>query len=221
MKRSEINGIIRQFEDMLARHCFALPPFTGFTPEQWAEAGHEWDEVRQAGLGWDVTDYGLGQYEKTGLALITLRNGLPGGKPYAEKIMLSQPLQVCPLHFHWKKTEDIINRGGGELMFILYNADADGNRLDTDVTLHRDGRRVTVPAGVPFGLMPGESLTLEPLCYHAFYASEAGSVLVGEVSSCNDDVADNRFFESIGRFPAVEEDEPPYRLLCTEYPPAP
>ena len=38
MKRSEINGIIRQFEDMLARHCFALPPFTGFTPEQWAEA---------------------------------------------------------------------------------------------------------------------------------------------------------------------------------------
>ena len=221
MKRSEINGIIRQFEDMLARHCFALPPFTGFTPEQWAEAGHEWDEVRQAGLGWDVTDYGLGQYEKTGLALITLRNGLPGGKPYAEKIMLSQPLQVCPLHFHWKKTEDIINRGGGELMFILYNADTDGNRLDTDVTLHRDGRRVTVSAGVPFGLMPGESLTLEPLCYHAFYASEAGSVLVGEVSSCNDDVADNRFFEPIGRFPAVEEDEPPYRLLCTEYPPAP
>lgn len=120
MKRSEINGIIRQFEDMLARHCFALPPFTGFTPEQWAEAGHEWDEVRQAGLGWDVTDYGLGQYEKTGLALITLRNGLPGGKPYAEKIMLSQPLQVCPLHFHWKKTEDIINRGGGELLSLIH-----------------------------------------------------------------------------------------------------
>ena len=46
-------------------------------------------------------------------------------------------------------------------------------------------------------------------------------MLVGEVSSCNDDVADNRFFEPIGRFPAVEEDEPPYRLLCTEYPPAP
>ena len=57
MKRSEINGIIRQFEDMLARHCFALPPFTGFTPEQWAEAGHEWDEVRQAGLGWDAVSY--------------------------------------------------------------------------------------------------------------------------------------------------------------------
>lgn len=220
MKRSEINAVIRGFEAMLAEHRFALPPFTGFSPAQWAQAGSEWDEVRQAKLGWDVTDYGLGRYAQTGLALITLRNGLPGGKPYAEKIMLSGPGQVCPLHFHWKKTEDIINRGGGELMFELYNADREGRRLDTDVTVRRDGRRVTVAAGRPFGLKPGESLTLEPYCYHAFYGGASGSVLVGEVSSCNDDDGDNRFFEPIGRFPAIEEDEPPYRLLCTEYPPA-
>ena len=28
------------------------------------------------------------------------------------------------------------------------------------------------------------------------------------------------FLKPLGRFPTVEEDEPPYRLLCTEYPKA-
>ena len=46
------------------------------------------------------------------------------------------------------------------------------------------------------------------------------NVIVGEVSMCNDDNTDNRFEEAQGRFPTVEEDEPPYRLLCTEYPAA-
>ena len=45
-------------------------------------------------------------------------------------------------------------------------------------------------------------------------------MLIGEVSMCNDDNTNNRFYEEMGRFPAVEEDEPPYRLLCNEYPPA-
>ena len=45
-------------------------------------------------------------------------------------------------------------------------------------------------------------------------------MLLGEVSQCNDDLNDNRFNPPVGRFPAIEEDEPPYRLLCTEYPPA-
>ena len=45
-------------------------------------------------------------------------------------------------------------------------------------------------------------------------------MLLGEVSQCNDDNADNRFYERLGRFPTIEEDEPPYRLLCSEYPAA-
>ena len=51
--------------------------------------------------------------------------------------------------------------------------------------------------------------------------SSTGPVLLGEVSQCNDDNTDNRFNPPMGRFPAIEEDEPPYRLLCNEYPPAP
>ena len=46
----------------------------------------------------------------------------------------------------------------------------------------------------------------------------SGSELIGEVSQCNDDKIDNRFYEDIGRFPKIEEDEEPYRLLCNEYP---
>jgi len=37
---------------------------------------------------------------------------------------------------------------------------------------------------------------------------------------CNDDNGDNRFYLPAGRFPEIEEDEPPYRLLCNEYPAA-
>ncbi len=43
-------------------------------------------------------------------------------------------------------------------------------------------------------------------------------MLIGEVSMCNDDNTDNRFLKPLGRFPTIEEDEAPYRLLCNEYP---
>jgi len=42
-------------------------------------------------------------------------------------------------------------------------------------------------------------------------------VLVGEVSSINDDLDDNRFYGGMGRFPEIIEDQPPYRLLATDY----
>ena len=226
MKRSRINAAIRTFEALLAEHRFALPPFLSFTPEEWAEKGAEYDEIRDNALGWDITDYGLGDFERVGLSLITLRNGNVRDprytKTYAEKIMMVLPGQLSPNHFHWHKTEDIINRGGGTLGFRLWNADPETEeRPDTDVEVFRDGRRYTVPAGTEILLQPGESLTLYPYCYHEFYVQPGtGYALIGEVSMCNDDNTDNRFEEPIGRFPTVEEDEPAYRLLCNEYPPA-
>ena len=57
--------------------------------------------------------------------------------------------------------------------------------------------------------------------YHDFNVEPgSGPVLLGEVSQCNDDNTDNRFNPPVGRFPKIEEDEAPYRLLCNEYPPA-
>ncbi len=225
MKRSEINKVIKEFEAMLNEYKFALPPFLSFTPEEWQTKGHEYDEIRDNALGWDVTDYGEGHFDTLGLALITIRNGNVHNdkytKVYAEKIMMLKEGQVSPNHFHWKKMEDIINRGGADVIFRLWNADREdeGKLLDTPVEIFSDGRRYSVPAGSEIILKPGQSLTLYPYYYHEF-TIKGGTALIGEVSMTNDDNTDNRFYQPIGRFPTVEEDEPAYRLLCTEYPPA-
>ncbi len=85
--------------------------------------------------------------------------------------------------------------------------------------MHCDGRAITVPAGTQVKLRPGESITVYRYMYHDFELEPGtGPVLLGEVSMCNDDENDNRLYEPVGRFPTIEEDEPPYRLLCTEYP---
>ncbi len=224
MKRSEINRALQDMEHMVQKYGFHLPPFCSFTPEKWKTLGHEYDEIRDNMLGWDITDYGLGQFDHVGFSLITLRNGnvkLPGKYPktYAEKLLYIKEGQMSPMHFHWNKMEDIINRGGGSVWIRVYNAAADGEFADSNVTVHCDGRAFAVPAGTQIKLRPGESITVYPYMYHDFQVEPGtGPVLLGEVSMCNDDKNDNRFYEPMGRFPAIEEDEPPYRLLCTEYP---
>ena len=167
----------------------------------------------------------MGDFDKIGFALITLRNGNVKNakytKTYAEKLLMLKDGQTAPMHFHWNKMEDIINRGGGNVWITVYNSTEDGEFADTDVTVYCDGREFTVQAGTKVCLKPGESITIYPYMYHDFHVEEgSGAVLLGEVSMCNDDENDNRFYEPIGRFPTVEEDEAPYRLLCTEYPEA-
>lgn len=224
MKRSQINSVIKDFEALLAEHRFAIPPFLSFTPEEWKMKGHEYDEIRVNMLGWDVTDYGEGDFDNLGLSLITIRNGNLHDpeyrKPYAEKLLMLYPGQVSPMHYHFYKMEDLINRGGNAVHFTLYNSGPEGELLDTDVKVSRDGRSCSVKAGEPIILSPGESITIHPGCYHEFVVPEGGPALIGEVSMCNDDNNDNRFYRPLGRFPEIEEDEEPYRLLCTEYPPA-
>lgn len=223
MKRSEINQAVRSMERLCAAHGVSLPPFCQFSPEQWQALGPEYDEIRCCRLGWDITDYGLGRFDETGFALITLRNGIPGDprypKGYAEKLLFLKEGQYSPMHFHWNKMEDIINRGGGELLITLYNADEAEGLADSPVQFSRDGVRQELRAGGQVSLRPGESITLTPGLYHDFSVKAgSGDVLIGEVSLVNDDERDNRFLEELGRFPSIEEDEAPYRLLCTEYP---
>lgn len=225
MKRSEINRALREMEDMVRKCGFPLPPFCSFSPEEWKTLGPEYDEIRDNLLGWDITDYGLGRFDQVGFSLITLRNGnvkKPGNYPktYAEKLLYLKEGQTAPMHFHWSKMEDIINRGGGNVLIRVYNSTADGGFANSEVTVHCDGRAFAVPAGTQIKLRPGESMTVRSYLYHDFM-TESGPVLLGEVSMCNDDENDNRFYESVGRFPTIEEDEAPYRLLCTEYPKAP
>ena len=75
MKRSEINRALREMEAMCQTYRCPLPPFCGFTPEQWRTLGHEYDEVRDCRLGWDITDYGQERFDELGFSLITIRNG--------------------------------------------------------------------------------------------------------------------------------------------------
>ncbi|MBQ3880614.1 MAG: D-lyxose/D-mannose family sugar isomerase [Oscillospiraceae bacterium] len=225
MKRSQINRIIEDSIAFLAKHGFHLPPFAYFSPADWAEKGHEYDEIRDNMLGWDVTDYGLGDFEHIGLTLFTIRNGSLTDpaypKPYAEKILISLPGQVTPEHFHWHKTEDIICRAGADLVMRLTSSDENEEYSDAPVTVSIDGRRVTVPSKTVITLHPGESITLPTGLYHSFWAPEGGEAsLIGEVSMVNDDNTDNRFYEKQGRFPKIEEDEPARWLLCSEYPAA-
>ena len=130
--------------------------------------------------------------------------------------MIVEVGQITPLHFHWHKTEDIIVRGGGELVVELFNSTPDGGLGTSDVVVQLDGVRHIVQAGKTVTLRAGESITLEPGLYHKFWGAKA-RVLVGEVSTVNDDTTDNRFFEPVGRFPEIAEDAPPLHLLVSDY----
>ena len=80
-------------------------------------------------------------------------------KVYAEKLLYLKEGQYSPNHFHWYKTEDIINRGGGNVLIRVYNSHPDESiDYKSDVTVHTDGRTYTVPAGTQIRLTPGESI---------------------------------------------------------------
>ncbi len=225
MKRSEINKVIEASEAFMAKNGCILPPFASWTPEQWAKMGTQCDEIRDNRLGWDVTDFGCNDFARIGLTAFTLRNGnrkqlAKYPKPYAEKYLIAQEEQHTPMHFHSYKMEDIINRGGGILVMRLYCAnEADEPDRTRPVSIVSDGVALELPAGAVIELKPGQSITYTPRLYHEFWAKAGfGPVLIGEVSMCNDDETDNHFFRAPGRFPAIDEDVKPYRLLCNEYP---
>ena len=222
MKRSEINEIMQSADAFIRMNGFHLPPFAYWTPSDWTSKGPEAREIVEHQLGWDITDFGQGDFRQIGLFLFTIRNGTLKelkkgiGKSYAEKIMVVEVGQRTPMHFHWAKTEDIINRGGGRLVIQLYNSTADGQLADTDVNISMDGVCHSVKAGDVVTLSPGESITLPTGCYHEFWGDES-RVLVGEVSAVNDDNVDNRFYKPVGRFPVVEEDQQPLYYLTSDY----
>ncbi|NMC11722.1 MAG: D-lyxose/D-mannose family sugar isomerase [Chloroflexi bacterium] len=220
MKRSRINELMLSAIEFIRGSGFRLPPFAYWSPDNWRDKGPEAMEIPQNDLGWDITDFGHGEFEKTGLILFTLRNGNhrdPESKPYAEKIMVAEDNQETPMHFHWSKTEDIINRFGAKLAIELFMSTED-EALDTvtPVSVSIDGIRHEFKPGTVVELEPGESITLTPRLYHRFWGL-GGRVLIGEVSAVNDDHDDNRFLLPQGRFPAVEEDEEPCHLLVGDY----
>jgi D-lyxose ketol-isomerase len=221
MKRSAVNELIREGAAFLGTFNVNLPPFAYWPPAEMAARDHAMIAAR--GLGWDVTDYGQGRFDELGLFLFTLRNGRKedlaagSGMLYAEKLLISRRGQLSPMHRHIQKAEDIINRGGGTLVLELFASAPDGSICrHSEVSVPCDGQIRTLPAGGRLALAPGESVTLLPGVWHAFWG-EGGDVLIGEVSTVNDDATDNVFEMDIGRFSQIEEDEPPLHLLVSDY----
>jgi D-lyxose ketol-isomerase len=211
MLRSEVNRQQREALALFETHRFALPPFA-----TWSEA--EWRRNKDAArycldhqMGWDITDFGSNDFSRRGLVIFCVRNGRQGiaeEKPYAEKLLVVGENQETPFHRHKIKMEDIIVRGGGNLVIELHNKVGDG-LADTPVSVMVDGTRRELVAGEPLSLRPGESVTLTRDLWHRFYGEAGkGIVFVGEVSQVNDDLTDNYFFEKLGRFAGIEEDEP-------------
>lgn len=226
LKRSTINQSIDLAMATFEIHGLHLPPFAFWTPEEWDGKGPEANEIRDCMLGWDVTDFGYGQFDFLGRILFTLRNGkdkAPYPKSYAEKFILDPPGQRAPLHYHRRKREDIINRGQyGVIVIEVQVADSDGQPSPDPFDIQVNGVTRRIESGpVKIRLTPGESICLHPGVLHQFWGEEGEEIAVsGEVSGVCDDVNDNVFIGDANiRFPTIEEDEPRRFYLCNEYPP--
>ncbi|MFA5676157.1 MAG: D-lyxose/D-mannose family sugar isomerase [Christensenellales bacterium] len=223
MKRSQINSALIWAMELIKKYGVSLPLYAYWTADEWRKNNDLTDTIRKVMLGWDITDYGLNDFEKIGGVLFTIRNGDPNdssaGVPYAEKLIMLKDGQGLPTHFHFNKTEDIINRAGGVIAVKLYNSLNDyGIDYNSPVEVYCDGIKNTVKPGETVYITPGNSITLKPFMYHCFSAAKGeGDLICGEVSSVNDDRTDNFFYDKLPRFGAIDEDAPPLMPLCNEY----
>jgi len=187
MKRSEINILIHQADECFKICGWTLPP----NPR------------------WDVTDFGLGNWQSFGLVLVNLAEE----REYCEKLMYARKGMTTPAHTHKKKKEDIICRWG--LLEILLWANPMQHDSES-ITVKINGNPREVSCGKPLQLHSGERITLVPGVYHEF-SSASGECIIGEVSTANDDTNDNFFINpDIGRYPYIDEDEPAYLRLLSE-----
>jgi D-lyxose ketol-isomerase len=188
MKRSEINRILKEAQSAFLANGWALPP----NPK------------------WDITDFGLDDFNTYGLVLINLAEE----PEYCEKLMYARKSQKTPAHMHRKKKEDIICRKG-RLTVQIWNGPPENKRAGT-FQIKVNGQLKTCNHGDTLTLASGERVTLTPGVYHEFYP-ESDHCIIGEVSTANDDLHDNFFVDpKIARFSDIDEDEPPMVKLLSD-----
>lgn len=196
MKRSEINAAMADAALAFGRHQWHLPP----NPR------------------WDVTGFGLGTFAKFGLVLVNLTD-LP---EYCEKLMFARQGQTTPLHTHHKKQEDIISRAGTFAVRLVASG-PDGkpdHGTAKSIRILINGEERSVANGATLHIRQGERITLYPGTFHEF-RPVSDYCIFGEVSTANDDLNDNIFENpDIGRFEAIDEDEPPLARLVSDPPAA-
>jgi D-lyxose ketol-isomerase len=190
MKRSAINRAYHEAVACFARNGWALPP----KPK------------------WDITDFGLGDFDRIGLVLVNLAEE----PQYCEKLMFARRGQATPCHAHGRKKEDIICRAGELTLRLWPVKPSPGVSLPGTFTGRIDGASAEVPTGRDIALAAGSRVTIEPGIWHSFWPS-SGECVIGEVSTKNDDIGDNFFLDlGVGRFSAIEEDVQPEVRLITD-----
>lgn len=190
MKRSEINRAYREATACFAAQHWHLPP-----------------QPR-----WDITDFGLGDFARFGLTLVSLADE----PEYCEKLMYARRGQTTPCHAHRRKKEDIICRHG-ELTLRLWPASPGmGAAMAAYFTVSVNGIQRSHAAGATLVLAAGSRVTLPAGVWHEFFPS-GDECIIGEVSTANDDLHDNVFLDpAVGRYPGIDEDEPPLVRLISE-----
>jgi D-lyxose ketol-isomerase len=213
MKTSEINDYIDFALINIFKNNIPLPELATINPEK-----IDWklDEINDCNIGWDVTDFGLGDFEKYGRIIFTLRNGNGSSecKSYCEKIICGIANQSAPPHYHKKKTEDIINKGGGTMCIKMWKSGENGEKTDESFTVSVDSIPVNIELNDFLVLSPGNSITINPGIIHQFWGTTDYTVL-GEISNVCDDENDNFFVnDDVKRFPEIEVDEKCRYFLC-------
>jgi D-lyxose ketol-isomerase len=182
MKRSALNRAGREALACFTRHHWVLPP----APR------------------WDITDFGLGDFDRCGLVLVNLATE----PEYCEKLMYARRDQTTPCHTHARKKEDIICRHGELTLQLWPVRPGTGPTPAAPFLVPVNGQPLSVQPGQPLTLAAGSRVTLAPGIWHEFTPA-SDECIIGEVSTANDDLHDNFFLNpAIGRFPAIEEDEP-------------
>ncbi len=188
MKRSEINSLLQSALRCYQAHGWALPP----RPR------------------WDITDFGLGDWRRYGLVLVNLAEE----PEYCEKLMYAQKGMTTPAHAHAKKKEDIICRWGKLAVQVWAGEPAASLGKPLRIPVNQEAQVVT--SGTIIELEAGSRVTLVPGVYHEF-SPVSEECIIGEVSTANDDLHDNFFVNPrVGRYPGIEEDEPPIWRLISE-----
>lgn len=220
MKRSEVNAAVMQARELLAEYRWSLPEWANWSMDDYANHPELATHLYRHQMGWDVTDFGSGDFSRCGLSLFCLRNGVQSDtqtSPYAEKLLFIGENQETPFHYHKIKMEDIINRGGGILVVQFRHQDPG---IQENIEVNVDGNLQSLAPEETLELKAGQSVTMTRGLYHRFYAKPGhGVVLGGEVSQVNDDGADNFFLDDIGRFSSITEDEPSLHPLWNEIKP--
>lgn len=221
MKRSLINNRIQQAIVKFKENSVLLPPQASWDFGKWKSNEKTANEWNLRNLGWDITDFGLGDYDKYGGILFTVLNSeiaSEADQPYSKKYLIRQKNQGAPLHYHAKKIETITCIGRGTLQIQVYNQGNDGE-LDKEkkVKILINSFLEELTPGSIIKLKPGESIRIPNRLYHSFKALD-NYVISEEVSGVNNDKNDNFWLSNVGRFPEIKEDVKPTFLLCTEMP---